>query len=589
MGQDRLSPTGKWFAFGSREGLQIRNTSDVEDQTTLPGSFATDALVAFSPDDRFVATASQFAIRIWDLASRQVVQVIDAYGRAKVGLSWLPDSQLLLVATADGRVRLWGTPAAGEPLTLQPMHAAIRPPDSSSRAPLTPTQLLDAIDLRSFPMLPESVTQVHDESALHCEAPVSVDQAKLFYRHFLGKNGWSEIGTAQNVPDSLQFQKDGCLLSATFTKSDESKSTISLNSFGNYDLRWAPRFDAAPVELDFESEHAVMYRTKANLIDIETSLLGKMHEAGWTAYSRLHSSYREQTDARDVNFLQNSVMLSVSIGRSPVDPGSYTVQYTRFLTTNSLPVPRDCGFIEFDGSTQPQLVSLSKLSLTQAWEFYDQAMVAQGWLPREIGRSLQEDRGWLPFIQGQKDLTIGLLSHPGGGTFVLVGEELEKASWQLAKPKPVEPAAEAVGMEAADFPILNASKSAQYDANAKSIDISMGAVPLLEVADRYTKELEPKGWTTGGRGIRTDDYVFLTFEQKNAEIELRARVTDGQAVVNIQGDGLLWTKPLPGGKQVISYETWLRNNHHPATLELLDEYLAEMKSLEATATSHHPQ
>ena len=42
---------------------------------------------------------------------------------------------------------------------------------------------------------------------------------------------------------------------------------------------------------------------------------------------------------------------------------------------------------------------------------------------------------------------------------------------------------------------------------------------------------------------------------------------------------VLWTKELPGGRKVISYETWLRINHHPAGLDLLDQYQTEMRSI----------
>ncbi len=57
----------------------------------------------------------------------------------------------------------------------------------------------------------------------------------------------------------------------------------------------------------------------------------------------------------------------------------------------------------------------------------------------------------------------------------------------------------------------------------------------------------------------------------------------GTSFVNVQGDGLLWTKPLPNGRKVVPYETWLRLNHHLATLNLLDQFQAEMRSISETA------
>ena len=126
---------------------------------------------------------------------------------------------------------------------------------------------------------------------------------------------------------------------------------------------------------------------------------------------------------------------------------------------------------------------------------------------------------------------------------------------------------------------LNASKTAKFDSIAKSVDVQFDATPMAEVADQYTKELLSLGWTIKGSGIRSDDYTFLTFTKEKVEHDLRARSMNGNILVNIQGNGLIWTKPLPGGKQIISYETWLRQNNHSASLNLLETYITEMQSL----------
>ena len=199
---------------------------------------------------------------------------------------------------------------------------------------------------------------------------------------------------------------------------------------------------------------------------------------------------------------------------------------------------------------------------------------------RDVGRSLKEDYASLPYIRGQQDLTIRLSTMKSGRTQIIVGDEIENSSWQLSKPK-VASAADSVvtGLEAADFPILNQSKTAKYDAQGKSINISIDATPLPRIAEQYAKELKSLGWNTESTGITSHDYVFLTFVKDKAEIQLRARITDGNATVNIQGDGLLWNKELAEATRIISFETWLRTNHHPATLELLDQYQKEMKSI----------
>jgi len=63
---------------------------------------------------------------------------------------------------------------------------------------------------------------------------------------------------------------------------------------------------------------------------------------------------------------------------------------------------------------------------------------------------------------------VGLVSLPNGHTLVRVGDGLENSSWQLAKSEPtVEPTIPVVGIEAADFPILNPAQSAEFNANDK--------------------------------------------------------------------------------------------------------------------------
>ncbi len=574
------NPDGTRFLFGVEDALQFWNVTELKPDSRLTGSFATEEFAAFSANGKSLATANASTVRIWDIASDRLVQIIDATGWPITGLSWLPETNLLVVASVNGRIRIWGTTKDGGTLGMQPMHAAVAMPDGMSHEPASPKQMLQSMDFRIFPQLPEGERDGKsiDEFSLRYDAAVNADEAQLFYRYQLGKAGWDEVASAVATPNSIRFQKNGFMITASFYEGADSKTSISVNFGGNYDVRWAPKFDAAPVEIDFENEDTVMYRTKADLIQLETTLLRKMHDAGWTAYARLHASHNEQEDGRDLEFLQHGMTLRVSISRFPADPASYSVQYSRFLTTRSIPVPPDSGFVEFDGATEPFLVATTAMTLPETREFYDRELAAQGWLVRDDGRSLRDDHNWLVYISGQQDLTVGLQRLPTGRTLVRVGDELENSSWQLARPnEPDATDTTPAGIEAADFPILNESKLATFDAIGKSLEFSMDNMPLLDVGDRYTKELQSLGWQLDGSGVKSDDYVFLTFARDDVEIALRARANDGKSIVNIQGDGLLWTKELPGGRKVISYETWLRINHHPASLDLLDRYQAEMR------------
>jgi len=94
------------------------------------------------------------------------------------------------ITSANGRTRIWGTKNDGEALGLQPMHSAVAMPDSNSKEPANPAQLLATMDLRTFPRFPESAVQASDTFILSCEV------------------------AAAAAPGSVQFQKDGFRIAA---------------------------------------------------------------------------------------------------------------------------------------------------------------------------------------------------------------------------------------------------------------------------------------------------------------------------------------------------------------------------------------
>jgi WD40 repeat protein len=577
---------GSKFVYGGDESLTIWDVDVGKIETELTKQLSGSELIAFSPDGKTLATSDGRGIQLWNLTERRVAQVIDGAGSVVVGLAWLPETNLLAVASETGVTRIWGTPAAAAAADLKPLHAPLALPAADSREPALPSQMAQVIDLRTFPTIPGSEPSIVGAGDYNAEAPVAAAEAMIFYNYFLTKAGWTATPQAPPNP-AIDFRKEGFLISASFYDASPGKTNVSLHHQGNYDVRWAPKFDAAPTESAYEAAGTLVYRTKASLLDIETSLLRKMHAAGWPAYSRLHTSFGDEPDARDFEFVCNGQTLRVSIGKFPVAPESYTITYSTFPVEHTAPVPPDAGYVEFSGATEPQLLAITKLNLDDASKFYEDAFTKQGWLVRSKGKSDKGDQAWLACLRNQDDLSVGFSKLDDGRTLVRIGNT-GGSIWEASLPpeEDEEGEGEVVGIEAADFPVLDAV--AKYDTLGETIELTLEGTTLKDAVAKFSAALSPLGWQQDEGEITDDQYAVVDFNKGDAEITLRVRSYEGNAIVGVDGDTLLWTKALPGPKEPVSYETWLRLNKRPPGLEGLEEFEKEMRGLSSAAPSGSP-
>jgi WD40 repeat protein len=568
---------GSKFIYGGDDSLTIWDAAASKIEAEIKKHVSGSELIAFSPDGKTLATSNGGGVQLWNIAERRLAQVIDGTGSAIVGLAWLPETNLLAVASETGVTRLWGTPAAGAAADLKPLHAPLALPAADSREPALPSQMAQVIDLRTFPTIPGSEPSTISVGDYSAEAPVTAAEAMVFYNYFLTKAGWT--ATPQAPPNTaIDFRKDGFLLTASFYDGGAGKTSVSLHHQGNYDVRWAPKFDAAPTESAYEVAGTLGYRTKASLVDIETSLLRKMHAAGWPAYSRLHTSFGDEPDARDFEFVRNGQTLRVSIGKFPVAPESYTITYTSFPVEHTAPIPPDAGYVEFSGATEPQLLAITKLSLDDASKFYEDAFTKQGWLVRSKGKSDKGDQAWLACLRNQCDLSVGFSKLDDGRTLVRIGDT-DGSIWEASLPpeEDEEAEGEVVGIEAADFPVLDAA--AKYDTLGEAIELTLAGTTLKDAVAKFSAALSPLGWKQDEGEITDDQYAVVDFFKGEAEITLRVHTLEGNSTVGVDGDALLWTKALPGPKEPVSYETWLRLNKRPPGLEGLEAFEKEMRGL----------
>lgn len=589
-----LSRDGQRLVYPDEDGLAQGWDIESGQGTGLVLGGLGGGLIDYSSDGtRIAAYAGDATIRLFNAATGGTMQAFDADGDRTVGLRWLPGSGTLLVASQTGRVRLWGTAEMATALAITPPASPpLREPASAKKRSDIPARFQQVIDLRSFPRLPNALAGSDLDGMESYTAPTTQPEAELFYRYHLGAAGWLESATPDPTSPGLNFQKDGYALNVSFTPpftpmpGREQDMQISLRFAGNYDARWLPRIAPVDGPGTFATMSLSMYRTKSDLTDVEVALLKQLRDAGWTPYSRLTTAHAEEPDSRMLAFLQGGSVLNVSLGHPSDTKSDVVVQASVELTRQSLPLPPDASWIEFDASTQLRVLVNTTLTLPETIAFFDKEMPLDGWLPRERGRIVDESqkRAFLPFIRGQQDVLLRLATHPDGRTRILVGEA-EGTSWQVRNETPVSPDKSAKakpGIEAADFELPKGASAVKFNVDEQQIEFELPNVPPTKLGEQFAQQMEALGWERDGAGIVGDDYTFITFKQGKAELELRARGQGKSSSVMLGGDGLLWTKPLPAAPVRISYETWLRRGKQPATLDLLDEFADEMRKIPAS-------
>jgi WD40 repeat protein len=584
-----LSADGKQLLFSNDKGLQRWDLSTNTLVGVYPGNYARNE------ENRFTTNGSQFAslngeaIRIWDAESGQLQQVIDVAGNAVTDMSWLPGQSLLLVASDNGRVRFWGTEEAGKPFGMNPLHKAAEWPKASPSEPANVDQLVHTLDLRLLPKLPHATPVDASFNALNYSATVGIDEARLFYRYLLGQQQWKET-TDPATPDTLRFVKDGNTALLSIYASSPAETYVSLSYLGNYDIRQTPKLKNLVQKDVYSGDSTVLYTAKASLLEIETELLRNLHQAGWTAVSRLKSRQGEESDGRQMDFVKNGVVLNVFVRPEKDQPGQYSIQYSASLTLHALPIPSDAGLAEWDNYLEPQLVANTSMSLKQATEFYDTAMVKQGWLQQSSGRRIDEEKGYcyLPYMWGQRDVTIGLRRLPDGSVRIRAGK-YSGESWQPVEDdeKPVasgkdDQKQDPTGIEAVDVPTPQGSGVIKYDQERPAVTYELKSkTPLKQVAEEFRKAMTDLGWEAKDFGSPIETSLSLMFKKGSQVIYFNSAIDPlGVGRVTIEGEGLRWNKK-PVRTTRVSFATWLRENRHPASLKRLDEYKAIMQKLPA--------
>jgi WD40 repeat protein len=114
-----FSPDGRWIATASLDGTaRLWDITKPEPATiVLKGHSQEVVALAFSPDSRLLVTASDDnTLRVWqvDTAARQL-EVLRGHSLAVLAVDWSPDGRWIASASQDGTVRLWDAAALDQP------------------------------------------------------------------------------------------------------------------------------------------------------------------------------------------------------------------------------------------------------------------------------------------------------------------------------------------------------------------------------------------------------------------------------------------------------------------------------------------